>query len=40
MLQNKTAVIYAAGGSLAGAIAKAFAAAGGNRFPSIFASFF
>jgi NAD(P)-dependent dehydrogenase (short-subunit alcohol dehydrogenase family) len=32
MLQNKTAVIYGAGGSLGGAVAKAFAAAGANVF--------
>ena len=31
-LQNKTAVIYGAGGSLGGAIAKAFAAAGARVF--------
>lgn len=32
ILQNKTAVIYGAGGSLAGAIAKSFAAAGATVF--------
>src|ERR1700733_7451234 len=32
MLTNKNAVIYAAGGSVAGTIAKAFAAAGANLF--------
>lgn len=34
MLQNKNALIFAAGGSLAGVIAKAFAAAGANLFLS------
>ena len=34
MLQNKNAVIYAAGGSLGGTIAKAFAAAGATVFLS------
>lgn len=32
MLQNKNAVIYGAGGSLGGAIAKALAAAGARVF--------
>jgi 3-oxoacyl-[acyl-carrier protein] reductase len=41
LLQNKNAVIYGAGGSLGGAVAKAFAAAGakvfltGHRLPSV-----
>ena len=34
MLQNKNAIIYGAGGSLGGAIAKAFAAAGASVFLS------
>ena len=32
LLQNKNAVIYGAGGSLGGAVAKAFAAAGARLF--------
>src|SRR5580704_7410983 len=32
MLQNKNAIIYGAGGSLGGAVAKAFAAAGATVF--------
>jgi 3-oxoacyl-[acyl-carrier protein] reductase len=33
LLENKTAVIYAAGGAIGGAVARAFAREGAKAFP-------